>query len=77
MSIWKKACEYEWKESHTPNLRNNGKSISCKCDNFVPIVVLGQSSEAHLASSAEDSAASTKEMTPDEYEMTQASRDRW
>ena len=71
----RKTCE-EWKEGHTPNLMKNGKSVSCKCDNFVPIVVLDRSSEAHLASSAEDSAESTKEMTPDEQEMTQASRGR-
>ena len=47
-----------------------------KCDNFVPIVVLGRSSGAHLTSSAEKSAVSNKELAPDEQETTQASRDR-
>ena len=52
------------------------KIVPCKCDNFVPIVVPCRSSEAHLASSAEDPAESTEELTPDEQEMTQASRNR-
>ena len=47
-----------------------------KINNFVPIVVLGRSREAHIASSAEDSAAHTKELTPDEEDTTQALGDR-
>ena len=39
-------------------LLNDGKIALCKCDNFVPIVVFGRSSEAHLTSSGEDSADS-------------------
>ena len=46
------------------------------CDNFVPVVASRVSSEAHLASSEEDSAEDTKELTSDEQETTQASRDR-
>ena len=67
---------HEWKESQTPHLSNNGKIVFCKCDKFVLIVVPGRSSEAHLTSSAEDSAESTKELTTNEQETTQASRDR-
>ena len=52
------------------------KNAPCKCDNFVPIVVPGHSSEAHLTRLAEDSAETTKELTPDEQETTKASRDR-
>ena len=41
-----------------------------------PPVVLGRSREAHITSSAEDSAAYTKELTPDEEDTTKALRDR-
>ena len=65
----------KWK-GQTPNLIQNGNSVPCECDNFVPIVVPGRSSEAHLTNSAEDPAESTKELIPDEQEMTLASRNR-
>ena len=42
----------------------------------MPIVVPGRSSEAHVASSAEDAAESTKELIPDKQEATLASRNR-
>ena len=62
--------------SLTPKLINNDKIAPCKSDNFVPIVVPCLSTEAHLTSSPQDSAESTKELTPDEQETTQASRNR-
>ena len=37
---------YDWKEGQAPNHINNAKIAPCKCDNFVPVVVLGPSSEA-------------------------------
>ena len=67
---------YEWEESQTPNLTQNGKIVLSKCDNVVPIVVLGLSSKAHFTNSVEDSAENTKELTPDDQEMTRASRSR-
>ena len=41
-----------------------------------PIVVSGRSGEAHFTSSAEESAESMKELTPDEPETTLTSRNR-
>ena len=75
-----KFCEesgysYEWKEHQNPHLiKKNGKRAPCTCDNFVPIVVPGLSSEAHLTSSAEDPAETTKELTPKDRETTKTSR---
>ena len=62
-----KLCEekeysYARREGQTPNLFKTGKFAPCTCDNFVLVVVLGRSSEAHLTSSAEDSAESIKEL---------------
>ena len=64
---------YDWKEGKNPNLINNGNIVPCKCDKFVLIVVLDVSSEAHPSSSAEKSAETTKELTPDDRETTRAS----
>ena len=63
----------KWK-GQTPNLTQNGNIEPCKCDNFVPIVVPGRSSEAHLTNSADDPAERTKELILDEQETTLASR---
>ena len=59
-----------------PKSYQKHKNVPCKCDNFVPIVVPGLSSEADLTSSAEDSAETTKESTLDDQETTKASRHR-
>ena len=67
---------YEWKEVQTLYPSETGKIPLCKCDDCVPITVLGRSRKTHLTSSAEDSAERTKELTPDERETTQASRIR-
>ena len=69
--LWEKfpkklSISNEWKEGATPNLFENGKTAPCKCDNSVHLVVSGRSGEAHLTSSAEESAESIKELTPDE-----------
>ena len=64
------------KKGQNPKLFKNKKNVLCKCDNFVPIVVPGLSSEAHRTSSAEDSAENTKESTLDHPETTKASRHR-
>ena len=66
--IFGKLCEengysFEWQECQTPNLMKNDNIALCKCDNFVLVVVLGRSSEAHLSNSASDSAENTKELT--------------
>ena len=55
---------------------HNSNIVPCKCNNFVLIVAPGQSSEAHLVSSADDPAESTKKKTRDEQETTLASRNR-
>ena len=34
-------CSYEWKNGETPRLTQNGKTIACIMDNFVPLVVPG------------------------------------
>ena len=67
---------YEWKDGQTPNLFENDKTAPCKCDNSVHLVVSGRSGEAHLTISAEESAESIKELTPDEQETTLAPRKR-
>ena len=46
-------CSYEWKNGETPRLTQNGKTIACIMDNFVPLVVPG------LSSSSSGSSAST------------------
>ena len=66
-----KLCEdngysYECEEGRTPNLTKNVKIVLCKCDNFVSIVVPGRLRKIHLTSSAEDSAESIEELTPNE-----------
>ena len=45
------------------------------CDNFVSVVP-GVSIEAHLPNSAVESSENTEELTPDDQETTQVSRDR-
>ena len=32
-------CSYEWKNCETPRLTQNGTTIICTLDNFVPLVV--------------------------------------
>ena len=44
---------YEWINGETPRLTQNGKTITCFMDNFVPLVVSG------LSSSSSNSSAST------------------
>ena len=46
-------CSYEWKKSETPQLAQNGKTITCIMDNCVPLVVPG------LSSSSSSNSAST------------------
>ena len=45
-------CSYEWKNSETPRLTQNGKTITQTTDNFVPLVV------PYLSSSSSSSSAS-------------------
>ena len=46
-------CSCEWKNGETPRLTSNGKTITCKMNNVVPLVVPG------LSSSSSSSSAST------------------
>ena len=46
-------CSYGWKNGETPRLTPNGKTITCRMDNFVPLAVPG------LLSSSSSSSAST------------------
>ena len=46
-------CSYEWQNGEAPRLTQNGKTINCLMDNFVPFVVPG------LSSSSSSSSAST------------------
>ena len=46
-------CPYEWENGETPRSTQNGKTITCIMDNFVPLVVPG------LSSSSSSSSAST------------------
>ena len=46
-------CSYEWKNGETPRLTKNGKTTTCKMENFVPLVAPG------LSSSSSSSSAST------------------
>ena len=53
-----KLCEengysYKWTEGHTPHLSKSGKIVPYNCDNFVPTVLLGRSSDANISGSAE------------------------
>ena len=47
-------CSYEWKNSETPRLTQNGKTITQTTDNFVPLVVpcLSSSSSSSSASAS-------------------------
>ena len=65
------------KKAKNPILIKNSTIVPCKCDNFVPIVVLGVSIEVHLTRSAEYSADYTKILTLDDQETTTASRNRY
>ena len=46
-------CSYEWKNGETPRLTQNGKTITCFMNNFVPLVV------PRLSSSSSSGSAST------------------
>ena len=52
------------------------RTTLCKCDNFVPIVVLGLSSDTDISVSAGDSAGNTRESAPSDRDVTLASSDR-
>ena len=39
-------CSYEWKNGEISRLTKNGKTITCKMDNFAPLVVPGLSSSS-------------------------------
>ena len=43
-------CSYEWKNGEIPRLTQNGKTITCMMDNFVPLVVPGLSSSSSSSS---------------------------
>ena len=43
-------CSYEWQNGETPRLTQHGKTITCKMDNFVPLVVPGLSSSSSSSS---------------------------
>ena len=49
-------CSYEWVSGQKPRLTENGKSIPCKTDNFVSLVVPGLST--HLESSSSSASLS-------------------
>ena len=48
----KHGCSSEWKIGETPQLTKNGKSITCRMDNFVPRVAPGVSSYSSSSSSS-------------------------
>ena len=45
-------CSYEWENGETSRLTNNGKTITCIMDNFVPLVVPGLSSSSSCSSAS-------------------------
>ena len=45
-------CSYEWISGQKPRLTKNGKSIPCKKDNFVSLVVPGLSTNLESSSSS-------------------------
>ena len=47
---------------------------TCKCDNFVFVVVPVSSNDEHVTNSAKDPAEKTNELTLDDQEITRASR---
>ena len=51
-TLRRKEYSCEWNEGQNPNVIKNNKNVPCTCDNFVPIVGPGLSSETHLTSSA-------------------------
>ena len=51
---------YEWKNGETPRLTNNGKTLTCIMDYFVPLVVPGLSSSSGSSSA---STSSTKDQS--------------
>ena len=76
-----KPCEercyfFEWTEGQTPKLSKTGKRVLCKCDKFVPIVVLGRSKKRDLQAQQKNQLESIKDLTPDEQKTTLASGDR-
>ena len=60
----------EWKEDQVLLIMT--KSVLCKCDNFVPVVVRGLWGDTSVSDSAEN----TKELAPSDRDATQASSDR-
>ena len=45
-------CSYEWKNGETPRLTNNGKTITCRIDNHVPLAVPGLSANPASSTSS-------------------------
>ena len=60
-------CSYEWVSGQEPRLTNNGKSIICKTNNFVPFVVPGLS--VNSGSSSSSTAPPQKSLGPDAHQV--------
>ena len=64
-------CSYKWVSGQKPRLTKDGKSIICKTDNFIPLVVPGLSTNPESSSSS--SSPSEDSLRP---EADQATRNR-
>ena len=62
-------CSYEWKNGETPRLTQNGKTIACIMEKFVPLVVPGLSSSSS-GSSASTSRPKDQSQSSGEYEAS-------